>query len=61
LDGKSIGRKASSYRQDNTTEKGGYSTFMPVVGFEHTIPGFERPKEEGAMTALLLEPAKTLV
>jgi hypothetical protein len=43
LDRRSARRKASTYTQDNATQKN-VDTSMPLVGFEPTIPVFVRPK-----------------
>jgi hypothetical protein len=43
LNGGSAGRKAATYTQNNTNTK--YTQIsMPSVGFEPTIPAFERAK-----------------
>jgi hypothetical protein len=42
MDGRSAGRKAATYTQNKRIQ-----TTMPRVGFEHTIPVFERAKTRG--------------
>jgi hypothetical protein len=45
LDGGSARRKAANYTQNNTNRINAHTqTSMPRVGFEHTIPAFQRAK-----------------
>jgi hypothetical protein len=50
LDERLVRRKAVTCTQDNTnTEKTHTQTFMPEVGFEHSIPVFEGTKRVHAL------------
>jgi hypothetical protein len=44
LDGRSAHRKAATYHRTTQTQNKLTQTSMPPVGFEHTIPVFERAK-----------------
>jgi hypothetical protein len=49
LDGRSTGRKAATYTPNNTNQNKRTQTSMPLVGFEPTIPVFERAKTVHAL------------